>query len=339
MNPTFRSRWIILAASILMAVAVVLPDLPFPGKKFDYFMLVDITRSMNVRDYQAADGEPVSRLDKVKADMLASIRELPCGSRVGLGIFTERTPTLLYTPVEICRDFTELQETINRLDWRMAWVADSNIMLALANSIELMRQVRLDDSILLFFTDGHEAPPMNPRYQPDLQELQQGSDETRSPVKGIIIGTGATALSRIPKYDEDGNQIGYYTAEDVPHNTTFGLPEDPDKIEGYVPRNAPWGQNQQTGNEHLSSVRIGYLQDLAGQAGLHFHHLQTQDALLNAMQHPDFARPQRRKTDLSAIPASLSLLLLAIAYLPDFRLPASMRRKREFNPKSAGKNS
>lgn len=322
-----RSRWLVLAATVLMGIAIVMPDLPFPGKKFDFFMLVDITRSMNVRDYQTANGEQISRLEKVKNDMLASIRGLPCGSRVGVGIFTERTPTLLYTPVEICEDFTELQETIERIDWRMAWVADSNIMLALANSIELSREVQLDDSTLLFFTDGHEAPPANPRYQPDLQTVQKGPDESLTPVKGMIVGTGDTALSRIPKFNEDGEQIGYYSADDVPHKTTFGLPEDPDKVEGYVPRNAPWGKKQQTGNEHLSSVRVGYLEDMAGQAGMHFHHLQTPGGLLTAMTHADFARPQLRKTDLSAIPASLSLLLLVITYLPALRWPAGRGKK------------
>lgn len=339
MSQIYRSRVIMLAAAVLMGLAIVLPDLPFPGKKFDFFMVVDITRSMNVRDYQTANGEQISRLDKVKMDMLASIRGLPCGSRVGVAIFTERTPTLLYTPVEICQDFTELQETINRIDWRMAWVADSNIMLALANSIELMREVHLDDNTLVFFTDGHEAPPMNPRYQPNLQELQLGRDESLTPVKGMIVGTGDTALSRIPRFDEDGNQLGYYTAEDVPHNATFGLPEDPEKIEGYVPRNAPWGKNHQTGNEHLSSVRLGYLEEMAAQADMHFHHMQTPKALLKAMTDPDFARPQLRKTDLSAIPASLSLFSLVVVYLPALKRLGFRRKKIRTFLKRSGKSS
>ena len=321
MKQFLRSRWLLFSSLILMAVAILLPPLPFPSKKYDYFMLVDITRSMNVRDYQAADGEPMSRLEKVKTEMLRAIRQLPCGSRVGVGIFTERTPTLLYTPVEICQDYTELQATIQKIDWRMAWVADSNIMLALANTIDLTREIALDSHTLLFFTDGHEAPPLNPRYQPDLKALQLGPDESLTPVKGLIVGTGDTALSRIPKYDEDGNQIGYYTSEDVPHNTTFGLPEDPSKIEGYVPRNAPWGKNQQSGSEHLSNVRIDYLSGLAEDAGMHFHHLQSADGLVKAMTQPEFAQSQNRKTNLSAIPAALSLVMLLLAYLPHFRWP------------------
>lgn len=316
MNWLKDTRWYLLAGSLLFLIAVFLPDLPFPGKKYDYFVLIDITRSMNVRDYQDSNGDQISRLEKVKADVIASIRGLPCGSRVGLGIFTERTPSLLYTPVKTCQNFTELQETINRIDWRMAWVADSNIMLALANTIELLRTVNMQDTTLLFFTDGHEAPPANPRYQPDMQTIQLGPDESLPPIRGLIIGTGNTALSRIPKYDEDGNHIGYYTADDVPHHTTFGLPEDPEKIKGHVPRNAPWGKNRQSGNEHLSGVRIDYLEDMATQSGLHFHQLQTSEQLLNAMTHEDFARSKISQTDLSKIPASLGLLLLVLTYLP-----------------------
>lgn len=311
-----RSRWYLFAASVFLLIAVLMPDLPFPGKKFDYFVMIDITRSMNVRDYQDSNGDQISRLEKVKSDVLASIRGLPCGSTVGVGIFTERTPTLLYTPVKICQDFTELQETINRIDWRMAWVADSNIILALANTIELARTINLDDTTLLFFTDGHEAPPVNPRYQPDMHEVQTGRDESLTPIKGLIVGTGNTALSRIPKYDEDGNQIGYYTADDVPHASSFGLPEDPEKIEGYVPRNAPWGKREQSGNEHLSGLRIGYLEEMATQSGLHFHQLQTPEKLLTAMTHEKFSRTQMRQTDLSKIPAAIALILLTLAYLP-----------------------
>ena len=226
-------------------------------------------------------------------------------------------PTLLYTPMEVCSDYPEIRESIRRIDWRMAWVADSNIIQAFANTLELMRTVELTDATLVFFTDGQEAPPMNSRYAPDLGELQSAENNDQQPISGLIVGTGDHALSRIPKYDEDGIQIGFYTAEDVPQGTTFGLPEDPSKIEGYVPRNAPWGNQSRAGNEHLSSVKEDYLKSLAEPAKFHYHHLQTSTALLTALMHDDFSQRHIRKTDLSFIPASVSLFLLFLAYLPE----------------------
>ncbi|WP_278355625.1 vWA domain-containing protein, partial [Idiomarina abyssalis] len=117
-----KSIWLLISSASLLLIAVLMPNLPFPSKKYDYFFMVDITRSMNVQDYQNDNGDPVSRLEKVKADALIAIQKLPCGSRVGLGVFTERMPTLLYTPMEVCADYPEIRESIRRIDWRMAWV-------------------------------------------------------------------------------------------------------------------------------------------------------------------------------------------------------------------------
>ena len=97
-----KSIWLLGSSAVLLIIAVLMPNLPFPSKKYDYFFMVDITRSMNVEDYRDNNGDPISRLEKVKADALAAIQQLPCGSRVGLGVFTERMPTLLYTPMEVC---------------------------------------------------------------------------------------------------------------------------------------------------------------------------------------------------------------------------------------------
>lgn len=323
-----KSIWLLASSAILLLIALLMPELPFPGKKYDYFFVVDITRSMNVQDYQDSNGDPISRLEKVKNDALTAISQLPCGSRVGLGVFTERMPTLLYTPMEVCRDYPEIHESIRRLDWRMAWVADSNIIQAFANTLELMRTVALDNATLVFFTDGQEAPPMNSRYAPDLAQLQAEDETGRRPITGLIVGTGDHGLSRIPKYDEEGTQIGFYTAEDVPHGTNFGLPEDPSKIEGYVPRNAPWGNQSHSGNEHLASVREDYLKSLAEPAGMHYHHLQSAQDLLAALTHPDYAQRHFRQTNVSFIPAALALLLLFLAYIPE-TIPSPKLRQQK----------
>lgn len=312
-----KSVWVLVAATVLLFIAVFLPDIPFPSKKFDYYFVLDITRSMNVQDYQDDNGDPISRLEKAKASAIRAVRQLPCGSRVGLGVFTERMPTTLFTPIEVCQNYQEIRQTIDRVDWRMAWVADSHIIQALSNTLELMRTTNLQHEVLVFFTDGHEAPPVNTRYSPDLGAEQTTEDDnSKVVIKGLIVGTGDTAMSRIPKHDEEGQLIGFYAAEDVPHRSTFGLPEDPSKIEGYHPRNGPWGSTQDIGSEHLSSVKESYLQSMAESAHLHYHRLTEPDALLEAMMQDDFATSHVRPTNLSALPALLALILLILSYLP-----------------------
>jgi len=308
---------LLILAAILTLTAVVMPPISFPSQHFNYFFIIDITRSMNVQDYQTASGTPLSRLEKVKADTLSVIQQLPCGSTVALGVFTERTPTMIHSSIEVCEGYAELRQSINHIDWRMAWVADSNIILALYNSLKLARTVELDRSTLVFFTDGHEAPPMNMNYAPDFNEIQ---DEylgvSYEAIEGIIIGTGQHGLSRIPKYDEEGTQVGFYKAEDVPQRSTFGQPLDPSKIEGYVPRNAPWGNKPTSGNEHMSSVKEGHLKAIAQLSRLHYEQLQSAPDLYKALTQQAFIKTQVQLSDLRFIPTCLAWFLLLVVYCP-----------------------
>lgn len=325
-----KSLYTLLAAALLLVIAVFLPPLPFPNTQYDYFLMVDISRSMNVTDYQDDNGQAISRLDKVKADMLTVIQQLPCGSRVGLGVFAERVPTMLHSPIEVCSDYPELKQSINHLDWRMAWIADSKIIQGLYNTLELVRQVKLTDSTLVFFTDGQEAPPINMRYAPSFDDVQVEADGVKlQPIEGIIIGTGQLALSRIPKHDDEGNLVGFYEADDVPHNPIFGEPEVTSTVDGYMARNAPMGNMTRDGTEHLSSVKSKYLTELAEKSGLKYHHLQSTAELLAALKDEDFSISRTQLTDLSYIPACLALLLLSLLYFP--KLSDLPRRLKSFS--------
>ena len=306
----------LIITAVLLLLASALPPIPFPVKTYDFVFVLDITRSMNVQDYNDANGSAISRLEKAKAAMLDVVRELPCGSRLGLAIFTERVPALLYSPVETCADYPVIKASINHLDWRMAWVADSNINQALYNTLELMEYPMLSRSKLVFFTDGQEAPPINPRYAPDYSYIDLLHHRDNDWSAGLIVGVGQHELSRIPKFDEDGIQIGFYTAEDVPHASNFGLPEDPSKIEGYVPRNGPWGTEKIVGTEHLSSVRETYLKQLAEQAKMHYHHLDSSTALSQAIQQPYFAEREIQPTRMNGLLAAFALLFLLHCYHP-----------------------
>ena len=126
---------------------------------------------------------------------------------------------------------------------------------------------------------GHEAPPVNPDYEPDFSQyrvdgvapgmvrvaaeqrvareaaVEFGAIPDRPP--GLLIGTGGDVPVRIPKFDEDGNQIGYYVAINVPRAARFGLPKDPSKIAGCIPRNAKGGR-------HLKVIRMNHTPNSRG---------------------------------------------------------------------------
>ncbi len=269
---------LLLAAAGLLAVVMLKPYGWRERPGYPLVAVVDITRSMNTRDLRL-QRTAVDRLSYVKDRLQSLLRQLPCGSRLGIGVFTERRSTLLTMPLEVCGHFHALQAVIDHLDWRMAWAADSRIAKGLRDAMTLMRRPELRGHALLFFTDGHEAPPVNPRYRPDFKAL-------RGKVTGMVVGVGGTALTPIPKFDETGRPQGFYRPEDVPHRSTFGLPARPaTDVPGYHPRNAPFGGEYVLGQEHLSSLRAAYLQTLAREAGLVYHTLTDAVALQAAVAY------------------------------------------------------
>jgi mxaL protein len=296
----------LLLAVLAMGVLFVHPAEEQERPVYNLTFIVDITRSMNAADYMQ-DGRPISRLEFVKRTLRDLLVKLPCQSKVGLGLFTERRSTLLFEPLEVCGSYAEIDAAIAQIDWRMAWAADSNIAQGLRSTLDML-QIR--DVSIVFITDGHEAPPPNPRYLPDFSEL-------KGKVTGMIVGAGGLTAAPIPKFDNRGEPAGYYTADDVPHRSSFGESKlDPSQIEGYNARNAPFGSAKVTGSEHLSALHETYLEELALAAGLKYARLSDADALTQVVQRPEFALTKQVATDVRWQPAVFALLMTVIVYWP-----------------------
>jgi len=259
---------------------------------------------MNVRDY-LLDGKPQSRLEFVKGVLLRVIPAMPCGSRVGLAVFSERRPFLLLSPVETCDNIAPLAKTISELDWRMAWEGDSFIAAGIYKSIALAASLGAD---LVFFSDGQESPPL-PYSGPPQFEGVPGR------VRGLLVGVGGYALAPIPKFDEHGLEIGFLGENDVPQENRNGLPPPGAELRrGYNPRNAPYGADVPHGNEHLSSVREQYLQSLADKTGLGYAHLIADTSVSDAIARHATPRYVSVAIDLRPWLAAVGLLALAGVY-------------------------
>ena len=319
MRPGLRTL-ALAAACVLAVAATIAPRLSNTTDAYRVLAVVDITGSMNVRDY-SFDGRPSSRLDTVKRALGALAARLPCGSRMGLGIFTERRTFLLFEPVEVCADFAPLVGAIGALDWRMAWEGDSYIASGLYSAIDLAGPL---DADLLFFTDGQEAPPL-PASGPPAFSGAPGK------VRGLIVGVGGGTPAPIPKFDRDGREIGFYAMTDVPQENRHGLPPTgSEQREGWHPRNAPWGAEEATGQEHLSSVRTEHLNDLAGATGLTYVPLADPATLAAEVKASARPRPVAGTRDTAPLPAAFALLLLAALYLAQMwdRRPVFPRNRR-----------
>lgn len=299
-----------LAAALLLAGLACLPlGAEREQPVFDYIAVVDITRSMNVEDYRI-DGVPLSRLEFVKRALREAVAGLPCGSRFGLGVFTERNSALLFEPIETCAGFPAIAAALDRLDWRMAWAADSRIAAGLLNTLESLSRY---DADLVFITDGQEAPPLNPRYRTRF-------DAVRGKMRGLMLGAGGLVPMPIPKFDEAGRQTGFVAPDEVPHRPTFGLSDmAPEQIEGYHARNAPFGNASGQETEHLSALREDYLRQLADESGLEYRRLLSGEGLDHALLRPVSAKTARVRADISGWPAGLALAALAAAYLVSWK--------------------
>ena len=311
----WRGRLLLLAI-IFLTICLFKPQANLPKRAFDWFIVLDITQSMNVRDMVEHD-KAMSRLAYSKSAIRASLKALPCGSRVAIGLFTERDTTTVTYPMEVCAHFGALNETIAHLDWRMAWAADSFIISGLFSAIAQTPKLnsKLSKNMrLAFISDGHQAPPINPDYAPKF-------DGKVGAVNGGIFGVGGEIPARIPKLDEDDNISGYWELEEVMRYATFGVSKKTQSVlemENQHGRNAPFGSNpaEQT-NAHLSALDESNLKALAKVTGLDYLRLGRTSTMADVLTSNKMATWRISKTDLRAWLAIPAMLLVILFFIPN----------------------
>ena len=305
----------IAVALALLLVAMLMPPFNVARTTWSYIVFFDITQSMNVEDYEI-DGRPASRLAYARYAFREALRELPCGSSVGLGIFTEYRTLLLMTPIEVCDNYHELLVSLGYIDGKMRWRDSSEVTKGVFWSIRASKELG-QDSRVVFLTDGHEAPPLRRSGRPNFSDIEPGE------VPGWLIGVGGYTPRPIPRTDGEGNQSGYWRAEDV-------VQSKPDSSQG----------SQPPGREHLSGLREAHLQALAQQVGFNYARLSQPASLRDAMLDRRYAERKQVPTDLSWLPASIALLLLALRFRPDIaqirRVRAPWKTRRSLESKDRG---
>lgn len=307
-------RWLLIAAALALSGCLLEPGLMLDRARFEHVVVLDVTQSMNVTDAQIG-GRPVSRLTLAKHALRQALPELPCGSKVGWAIFTEYRALLLLAPVEVCANLAELRASLAQIDARMAWSGNSEIAKGVHSAIGIAKALA-DKPSLIFITDGHEAPPLNPRYRPAF-------DDKPGEVLGVIAGVGEGQPAPIPKIDPDGRPLGFWGADDVmqtdPRSQGRGASVGGETmVDDRAGTAAAQGLGAMPGAEHLSGLREGYLRMLAGEQGLSFTHLRSVPDLTAAWTDASLAHPVRVRTDIRPALAGLALLLLLSRYAAPF---------------------
>ncbi len=255
---------------------------------------------MNARDYSRS-GMPPDRLSFAMATIQQSLPDFPCGSELGLGIFSSRGVHLLFELLEICDHFGIIDNVISHIDWRMAWAGDSSIARGLYRGIK--DTIRLGENTrLAFFTDGEQT----------VKELHSPSlDKYLGKVAGLIIGVGSLTPSPLPKLDLDNNTvIGYWSADEMGNTLSatgsHALSTEPSHRE-INPDKTPL---------YLSSLHELKLKQLATMTGLKYHRLQSSDGLSKILYSKSYGWVQIVKSDIRWVLALFALLLVLATWIP-----------------------
>jgi mxaL protein len=281
----------LLLAALLVAGTFTEPRWPVLQPVFRYLFVLDITQSMLVQDYHT-EGLPPDRLGYAQEAVRRAIRALPCGSQVGLGLYTTKNMQMLFEPLEICEHLAIIDDVLAHIDWRMAWAANSFVEQGLYSAIRDLK--KHDPGIrLVFLTDGQETPPQT--FKPQFTE-QPGA------IRGALVGVGGTRPTRVPRYDRENRLLGYWENADIETPPVSSTSYQDGFQPQVLPREGPY----------LSWLDEAHLKNLAATTGLRYHRLEQPEALSALLLNPEFAERRPAPTDLRPL-LGLAALFLVLA--------------------------
>ncbi len=313
-----RDTTLLLGTLLLLVFALFRPSVPVKHNIYSYFLVVDISQSMNTID-MVIDGKPASRIAHTQKMMHEIISLLPCGTKVSIGLFAGVSVAALYTPIEVCENFAAIQDTIDHLDWRTGWSGNSRIRESMYNMARTLRSFP-EPAQVVYFSDGEEAPKLHAFNTRSLDNFQGGDG-------WLLVGIGSDKGTAIPKLDEKNQLIGYWSAESFAMQP--GIAQISEANQGVRNDNVAVGDH----DRFLSKLQEDYLKSIAKAVGGNYVRGDNLQSILEAMKAQKPARRDVAPFGLHWLLASLAGLLLIAAYLPkhpikQIRMLLDARKKR-----------
>ncbi|MDP2248347.1 MAG: VWA domain-containing protein, partial [Nitrosomonadales bacterium] len=243
-----RDATLLLSAFILLVIALFQPSIPLKRNIYSYILVADISQSMNVPDMGSAS-KPVTRIAHTQKMMHEVVSAMPCGTKVSIALFAGVSVAAMYTPIEVCRNFAAINDTIDHLDWRSSWSGNSRIRDSMLTLAQVLRAFP-EPAQVVYFTDGEEAPNLHAFNTRDLSSFQGGDD-------WLFVGVGSDKGTPIPKLDEKNQLIGYWSAESFALQP--GIAQISESNIGTRDDNVAGGEN----DRYLSKLDEEYLKSLA----------------------------------------------------------------------------
>lgn len=306
-----RDSLLLSLALLCLIVALFHPSIPLKHNIYTYFLVADISQSMNTQDMQHK-GKPVSRMAHMQKLMHETVSSLPCGTKVSIGLFAGVSVAALYHPIEVCENFAALQDTIDHLDWRTIWSGNSRIREGL---FAINRSIRTfpESAQVVFFTDGEEMPKLHLFNKRSIDGFQ-GADGW------LLVGIGSEEGGAIPKLSDDNQVIGYWSNDSfavqpgIAQISASNLGARDDKVAAGV------------NDRYVSKLDAPYLKEVAQTIGADYIEGKNFQTLISAMKKQKPARRDIAPFDLHQILAGLGGILLLSAYVSKSSLKLLLRR-------------
>jgi mxaL protein len=302
-----RDVSMLAAAFLLLIIAAFKPTIPLPRNIYSYILVVDISQSMNVED-ATLNGKRTSRIAYTQAMLHQVIANMPCDTRVSIGLFAGVSIAALYNPIEVCSNYAAIQDTIDHLDWRTAWSGNSRLRDSMLTLARVLRAFP-EPAQVVYFSDGEEAPKLHAFNTKDLTNFQGGNG-------WLFVGIGSIEGAPIPKYDEKNQLIGYWSNDSFAMQP--GIAQISEANLGVRDNNVAGG----TGDRFISKLQEDHLKDLSKEVSGDYVRGDSLQSILTAMKHQKPARTDIAPYGIHWILASIAALLVLVTYLPKNPLQA-----------------
>lgn len=298
---TAKDLYILIAVFSLLALALLQPSIPVKHNIYSYFFVIDITQSMNVVDVKI-NGKPASRLDYTKKMLRDTISALPCGTKAGIGIFSGAHVVTLYVPIDVCNNFSSIQDTLDHIDWRSAWTADSRVRESLLSAAIVVNNLP-EPAQVVYFSDGEESPKLHSYNTRDLSTLQSTDG-------WLLVGIGSLQGGAIPKFNEKNQLLGYWSHESM----QLAPGAAPIAAAGLLKRTKDIAEN--ANDRYISKLSEDSMQALAKEISATYLRGDSIQSLQSAMKKQNPSRKEWALFSIESILAALAGLLLLAAYFP-----------------------
>ncbi len=290
-------------AGLCLMLALFKPDIQLKQNVHNYLLVADVSQSMNAEDMKL-DGKPTSRLVYTQHMMKNVVKNASCGTYVSVGIFAAESVALLFMPLEVCKNFDIIIDTIDHLEWRMAWSGNSRMTFGVKAAEATFAYLNVPAQ-MLFFTDGDEAPKANGINKLDISDVRIGKSV-------IFVGVGGHEPSPIKRFNAQNKFVGYWGTDAAAESAGGGVmyndasKDDPDPPVAYAEF-----------DRFLSQLDTEHLKEMAQEIKGQYIEAQDKPSFYDFVQSQSPAAKFVTDYSVRWIFLLLAGLLVLSTYLPD----------------------